>query len=208
VVEGHACHDEHLYTSVLRATPDKSSATSCVTASAMSCAASFTGPSLTCSSFTCHLSASAAWVPALADDNPPSAAPSTPSATSCAASFMCSSFTCSSFTCSSFTCHLRAGVAWAPPLADGDGQYNYKHLRDLAGDDGKGKNLHDEHLHVPVLRGAQHVPHHVLRQVLHVSPKGKRCGTRVYPGLSLRCSKSSTRPPPHSPRRLGSEAPG
>ena len=42
--------------------------------------------------------------------------------------------------------------------------------------------------------------------VLHVSPKGRRGGTRVLPGPSLRCSKSPARPPPHSPRRLGSAA--
>jgi len=32
--------------------------------------------------------------------------------------------------------------------------------------------------------------------VLHVSPKGRRGGTRALPGPSLRCSKSSTRHPP------------
>ena len=36
--------------------------------SAASCAASFTGSFLTCSSFTCHLKASVAWVPSLTDD--------------------------------------------------------------------------------------------------------------------------------------------
>jgi len=37
------------------AAPNTSSAKSCVTSSATSCAASFTGLSLTCPSFTCHL---------------------------------------------------------------------------------------------------------------------------------------------------------
>jgi len=37
------------------------------------------------------------------------------SATSCAASF-----TGSFLTCASFTCHLRASVAWVPPLTDDD----------------------------------------------------------------------------------------
>jgi len=160
------------------AAPDTPPATSCVTSSATYCPASFTGssltcPSFTCSFFTCHLRASVARVPPLTDDNPPSAAPRTPSATSCVTSSATSctaSFTCPSLTCSSFTCHLRAGVTWVPPLADNDGQDNYNHLHDLAGDGGKDKHLHDEHLHVPVLRGAQHVPCHVLRQVLHVRP--------------------------------------
>ena len=40
--------------------------------------------------------------------------------------------------------------------------------------------------------------------VLHVSSKGRRGGTRVLPGPSLRCSKSPARPPPHS---NASEAP-
>jgi len=42
--------------------------------------------------------------------------------------------------------------------------------------------------------------------VLHVSPKGRRGGTRVLPGPSLQCSKSPERPPPHSPQRMGSAA--
>ena len=62
-------------------------------------------------------------------------------------------------------------MAWrGPPLADDDGQDNYKHLHDLADDDGRDKHLHDEKLNVPVLRGAQHVLRYVLRQALLVRP--------------------------------------
>jgi len=155
------------------AAPDTSSATSCVTSCVTSCAASFTGSSLTCSSCTCHLRASLAWVPPLTDDNPSYAAPSTSSTASLVTSsaILCAtSFTGSSLTCSSLTCHLRAGLTWVPPLADDDGQDNYKHLQHLAGGDGQDKHLHDEQLHVPVLRGAQHVLRNVLRQALLVRP--------------------------------------
>jgi len=144
------------FTLLFSTAPDTSSATSCVTSSATSCAASCAGSSLTCSSVTCHLRASAAWVPLLADGNPSSTAPNKSSATSCvtsSAKSCAASFMCLSLTCSSFTCHLRASVAWVPPLADGDGQ---------------DKHLHDKHLRAPVLRGSQHALRHVLRQVLHV----------------------------------------
>ena len=80
-----------------------------------------------------------------------------PKARSCAKSCGTSSATpcAASLTCPSFTYHLRASVAWVPPLADNDGK-------------DKHKNLQDEHLKAPVLRGARHVLRHVLRQVLHV----------------------------------------
>jgi len=81
---------------------------------------------------------------------PSSAAPSSSSATFCvtfSATSCAASFTCSSLTFPSFTFHLRASVAWGPPLADGD---------------------HDNHLHLPVFRGAQHFLRHVLRQVFYV----------------------------------------
>ena len=103
-----ACHDEHLYASVLRATgglvlPMRGSSAAhdkaedhkseravtreqqigctfknnCLlemlrngnTFLRKSCAASFTGSSLTCSSFTYHLRARVAWILPLADDN-------------------------------------------------------------------------------------------------------------------------------------------
>ena len=41
---------------------------------------------------------------------------------------------------------------------------------ELADDDGEDKHLHDKHLQSPVLRGAQHVLRHVLRQVSHERP--------------------------------------
>ena len=43
-------------------------------------------------------------------------------------------------------------------------------MKDLADDDGQDKHLHDEQLRVPVLRGAQHILRHVLREALFVLP--------------------------------------
>jgi len=122
--------------------------------------------------------------PPLTDDDPSSAAPSTPSAKSCATSSATScaaSFTCPSLICSSFTCHIRESVAWVPPLAD-------------------------EHLHAPVLCGAQHVFRHVLRQVLHVRPSRV---TYVREGVGHACvAKDCDDQKPSTSSAPSSAAPG
>jgi len=100
-----------------------------------------------------------------------------------------------SLTCSSVKCPQWGSVAWVPPLTDGDGQDSTTNAFKLPS------------FAAPNTSSATSCAKS-FACVLHVPPKGRRGGTRVF-GVGSELAGGDgqdTRPPPHPPRRLGSAA--